>query len=277
MKNKKEVKKMMKKTAKTQKQIVGFIGAGNMAHAMMRAFHGKWPMAVTDVDMKKAEDSGKKFGVEVVPSIKELVKRSGIIIIAVKPANVPDVLNEMKGAAAQGKTVISIAAGVTIVKIQDVLGKVPVVRVMPNTPALVNEGTCAYAVSREYTGSTAELLLKKACRVAIRLDEDKINAVTAISGSGPAYFFYMAEAMTKAGLDLGLSGEHLKDLIGQTMKGAGEMILKSKDGAGVLRGRVTSKGGTTEQAIRVMEEKQMKEIIMEAVIAAKNRAEEMGK
>jgi pyrroline-5-carboxylate reductase len=270
-------KKAVKKGNKKAKQLVGFIGAGNMAHAMMRAFHGKWEMAATDVVMKKAEEAQKKFGVAAVASVRELVKKSGIIILAVKPANINDVLNEIKGAVTAGKTIISIAAGVTIKKIQDVLGRVPVVRVMPNTPVLVNEGTCAYAVSREYTNGVAELLLKKACRVAIRLDEDKLDAVTAISGSGPAYFFYMAEAMTKAGLDLGLSGEHLRDLIGQTMKGAGEMMLKSKDAPEVLRARVTSKGGTTEQAIKVMEEKQMKEIIMEAVIAAKVRAEELGR
>jgi len=273
MKKKKAIKKKIKKA----KQVVGFIGAGNMAHAMMRAFHGKWEMAATDVVMKKAEEVQKKFGVAAIASVSELVKKSGIIILAVKPANINDVLNEIKGAVTAGKTVISIAAGVTIKKIQDVLGKVPVVRVMPNTPVLVNEGTCAYAVSKEYTSGAAELLLKKACRVAIELDEDKLDAVTAISGSGPAYFFYMAEAMTKAGLDLGLSGEHLRDLIGQTMKGAGEMMLKSKDAPEVLRARVTSKGGTTEQAIKVMEEKQMKEIIMEAVIAAKVRAEELGR
>jgi pyrroline-5-carboxylate reductase len=278
MKRKKTIKKSVKNDAKINKQVVGFIGAGNMAHAMMRALYRTWDMAATDVDWKKIEDVHEKFGVEKAVSVAELVKKSEVVIIAVKPVNVEAVLDEIKSEMRADKTIISIVAGVAIKKIQDVLGKVSIVRVMPNTPVLVNEGTCAYAVSKEYNDlSVARFLLQRACRVAIEMDEDKLDAVTAISGSGPAYFFYMAEAMVKAGLDLGLSGEHLRDLIGQTMKGAGEMILKSKDDPAGLRARVTSKGGTTEQAIRVMDEKCMNEIIIEAVIAAKNRAKELGK
>lgn len=278
MKKKKAVKKVKIIGRVEGKQIVGFIGAGNMAHAMMKSIYRMWEMAATDVDWKKIEDVHKKFGVEKVAGIPELVKKSEVIVVAVKPGNIDEVLKEIKSEMKPDKTLISIVAGVTIKKIQDIVGGVSVVRVMPNTPVLVNEGTCAYAVSKEYNSwSIARFLLQRTCKVAIELDEDKINAVTAISGSGPAYFFYMAEAMVKAGFDLGLSGDHLRDLIGQTMKGAGEMILKSSDTPDVLRARVTSKGGTTEQAIRVMDEKNMKAIIIEAVIAAKNRAEELGK
>ncbi len=237
-------------------------------------------MAATDVDWSKIEEVHRKYRVEKVANIKELVDKSEIIIVAVKPVNAEEVLNEIKSVMTVEKTIISIVAGLTIRKIQDVLGKVSVVRVMPNTPVLVNEGGCAYALSNEYIDdgiAMARFILQKTCRFAIQMDEGKINAVTAISGSGPAYFFYIAEAMVKAGLEMGLRGDHLRDLIGQTMKGAGEMVLKNTETPDVLRARVTSKGGTTEQAIKVMDDKLMKEIIVEAVRAAKRRADELGK
>jgi pyrroline-5-carboxylate reductase len=270
--------KKKKTQKKSKKHVVGFIGAGNMAHAMMKSFHKSWDMAAYDVDLKKTDEAGKKFGVIKAASIKELAGMSEVILLSVKPVNAAEALTGLKGCMSPKKTLISIVAGLTIKKIQDVIGRYPVIRVMPNTPVLVSEGTCAYATSDEYgADGIGEFLIHSACKVAIKMKEDLINSVTAVSGSGPAYFFYVAEAMMEAGLELGLDAGHLKDLIGQTMKGAGEMILKNSDLPEVLRARVTSKGGTTEQAIRVMEEKRLKDIITEAVIAAKNRAEELGK
>lgn len=276
MKKKKAKRIKTTKDAGGKKRIVGFIGAGNMARAMMKSFYGTWSMAATDIDREKLEEAHELYKVEKAAGIGGLVKRSDVIIIAVKPDSAAGVLNEIKPVLSGGKAVVSIVAGLTIKKIQAILGNVPVVRVMPNTPALVNEGACAYALSGDYTGCDAEAMLKKACKVAIRLDEDKLNAVTAISGSGPAYFFYLAEAMEAAGLEMGLSAENLRDLIGQTMKGAGEMVLKGGVTADILRQRVTSKGGTTEQAVKVMDDMHMKDIIKDAVRAAKRRADELG-
>jgi pyrroline-5-carboxylate reductase len=276
-------KKKLSKTKKTagrsgNKQIVGFIGAGNMAHAMMKSLYRIWNLAATDIDWKKIEEVHRKYHVEKIANISDLVSKSETIIIAVKPNNIEEVLNEIKPVMTREKTVISIVAGLTIKRIQDILGKVSIVRVMPNTPVLVNEGVCAYSLSDEYiSGNIALFILQKTCRIAIHMDEDKLNAVTAISGSGPAYFFYMAGAMAAAGSEMGLSGVHLRAIIGQTMKGAGEMILKSEETPDVLRARVTSKGGTTEQAIKVMDDMRMKAIIIDAVRAAKRRADEMGK
>ena len=260
-----------------KKQILGFIGAGNMARAMMKSLHGHWDLAATDIDGKKIEEVREKFRVQKTASIEELVNRSDVIIIAVKPDNIAEVLNEIKPAMTAEKTIVSIVAGLTIKKIQDTLGKVSIVRVMPNTPVLVNEGVCAYSLGDGYNGGNiAMLILQQTCRVAIQMNEDKINAVTAISGSGPAYFFYIAEAMVAAGLEMGLDGGHLRDLIGQTLKGAGEMILKNTEAPDLLRARVTSKGGTTEQAIKVMDDMHMKAIVIDAIRAAKRRADEMG-
>jgi pyrroline-5-carboxylate reductase len=260
------------------KQLVGFIGAGNMARAMMKIFKNFYGLAATDIDGQKLEEVHEMYAVKKAANIRELVERSDVIIIAVKPDSAGNVLKEIQLSSIVGKTVVSIVAGLTINKIQQAIGKTSIVRVMPNTPVLVNEGVCAYSLSKEYDEkSIGETLIKLACRVCIKLDEDKINAVTAISGSGPAYFFYIAEAMVTAGLEMGLKGDHLRGLIGQTMKGAGEMILKNAETPDVLRAKVTSKGGTTEQAIKVMDDRNMKPIIIDAVRAAKRRADELGK
>jgi len=261
---------------KNKRIKAGFIGAGNMAQAMMKALKGRADMLAVDIDVKKQDMAAKKYAVKGASSIKELVSRSNVVILAVKPDDTEFVLWKLAGISPK-KTVISIAAGISIKKIQSVLGRVPVIRVMPNTPALVGEGACAYSVSREVKGSSAEALVRASCKVAIKMDERLINAVTALSGSGPAYFFYIAEAMTAAGSKLGLKANDLRALIGQTMKGAGEMILKSGDMPSALRKKVTSKGGTTERAIAVLEKDGVTGSIKRAVHAAKKRGDEMGK
>jgi pyrroline-5-carboxylate reductase len=151
---------------------------------------------------------------------------------------------------------------------------------MPNTPALVGEGACGYALSSTVTPAQekqAAAILNTFCKVTFKLAEKEINSVTALSGSGPAYFFYFAEAMLKAAEALGFDRKKAKKLVAQTMIGAGKMIMESADEPAVLRARVTSKGGTTQKAIESMETNGLKDKIGSAVIAAKKRADELGK
>ncbi|HRU38718.1 MAG TPA: pyrroline-5-carboxylate reductase [Candidatus Goldiibacteriota bacterium] len=261
---------MKKKSIRT-----GFIGAGNMAQAMMKALRGKAELYAFDIDLKKLDKVSHDFKAHKVTSIKALVSACDVVVLAVKPADMEFVLWKLAGIG-RDKTVISIAAGITIGKIQSILGKVPVIRVMPNTPALAGEGACGYSLSAQAkAGSRAEALVKACCKVAVKLDEKYMNAVTAVSGSGPAYFFYAAEAMMNAGKKLGLKEKELKLLVGQTIRGAGEMILTSKEKPGVLREMVTSKGGTTERALAALEKAGVGRAFEKAIFAAKKRGDEM--
>jgi len=262
---------------------IGFIGAGNMARAMIKGLCccSLYSISASDPDKKILSRICRDYRVKKIKTNSELALKADIIIIAVKPQVIEKALVPLKNVLAKKHLVVSIAAGVSIGKIQKLLGAgVPVVRVMPNTPALVGEGACGYAVSREVSAARAALaekILRAFCRVAIRLPESKINTVTALSGSGPAYFFYFAEAMISAAKDAGLDAKTAGLLAAQTMTGSGKMIIETGEEPRLLRKRVTSKGGTTEAAIRFMEKKKTGRIIKAAVMKAKKRADALGR
>jgi pyrroline-5-carboxylate reductase len=156
-------------------------------------------------------------------------------------------------------------------------GNARVVRVMPNTPALVGAGAAAYCAGRRATDAdlaTTERVLS-AVGMAVRVEENLMDAVTALSGSGPAYIFYVAEAMTRAGMDAGLSDEVARRLTVQTIAGAGRLLAESSEPAEVLRRKVTSPGGTTEAALKVMFERKLAGIFADAIQAAVKRGREL--
>jgi pyrroline-5-carboxylate reductase len=200
------------------------------------------------------------------------------LLIAVKPQNIEDLLSEIASKVRTDQTIISVAAGVPTKSIESRLpGDVPVVRVMSNVPVQVDEAMSAISPGR-HAGSThiavAEALLGHVGRV-IQLPEEHLDAVTALSGSGPAYFFLLAEAMIDAGILLGLSRDVATELIVQTMVGSAKMLRATGRHPVELREAVTSPGGTTIAAVRVLEEQRVRAAFLNAIEAAKRRSEEL--
>ena len=211
-------------------------------------------------------------------SISEIGQSCDVIILAVKPQDFPDVLNELKLTIKEQTLVISIAAGKTIKFIENQLpSSTPVVRVMPNTPAQIGKGISAIAIGSKVSRDALEIAtaLFSTTGEVVVLTEDKIDAVTSLSGSGPAYFFYFVEAMIKAGVELGLTSEIATKLAIETISGSAAMLKESDLDAATLRKNVTSPKGTTAAALEVFSDFDLEKIISKAMSAAKNRAQEL--
>ena len=264
---------------------IGFIGGGNMAEAVVRgiAEGGLYPSSdilVSDIRTERLDYLASEYKVTAAQSNTALVQKADVVVLSVKPQNMKDVLGEIKDAVKKDTLIISIAAGVTTAKIAGVLGDVSIIRVMPNTPALIGQGASAlYSgnASKEGLG-LAQKIFSAVGKAVVVESEELIDAVTAVSGSGPAYFFLMMEEMIKAGEKLGLSHDVAKKLVLQTAKGAA-LLAESADIQGEtpaeLRNKVTSPGGTTEAAIKVFAEKQFGKLVTDALIAASNRSKEL--
>ncbi len=264
---------------------IGFIGSGNMAEALIRGIlAGKIATAqgvfVSDVRPERLQELAGKYGVTPCATNVQVVERADIVVLSVKPQVMSEALQSIKAAATAGKLFISIAAGVKMAKIAGALGDIPIIRVMPNTPALVGEGASAL-----YANERARPMLDKALSIfsavgkaVVVQDEGLIDAVTAVSGSGPAYFFLLMEAMTQAAVALGLPAEVAKDLVLQTAKGAGLLAVeqdKKGESPAVLRRKVTSPGGTTEAALKVFAAHEFEKLVHDALTAARDRSRQL--
>lgn len=278
-----------------EKSITGFIGAGNMAWAIMGALIRSKvadpdSIIASDVSEARLEATKAELGILTTTDNHEVFSKSSTLILAVKPQQMNDVLSGIAknpGFPSPGRRlVISIAAGIRIQQIEDILYAglthdaqklLPIVRVMPNTPALVGQGMSGMAKNIHTTDKDAAMAEKilGAAGQARWFDEDDINAVTALSGSGPAYVFYLAEAMIQGGIRAGLSEQDSRVLALQTIKGAAMLLENSKEHPIELRKKVTSKGGTTEAAIAVFDEKRVKQAIVDGMIAAKKRGDDL--
>ena len=262
---------------------IAFVGAGKMATAIATGIinagqpFAKENMLACDAFPPAAEAFTEKTGVPCSQNLIETVEGADLILLAVKPQNIPDLLPAISKKVA-GKTVVSIAAGVKLKTLLDYLATDRVVRVMPNTPMLIGEGASALAFSDAATDSDRKTAMEifEASGIAYELDESLIDAVTAVSGSGPAYFFEMIDAIAAAGAALGLPADVAMELTIQTARGAAGM-LKAKTGtARELRDAVTSPGGTTAAALETMRERDFRGLVSAALAAAKNRAVELG-
>lgn len=204
---------------------------------------------------------------------------AGVVLIAVKPQGMLDLLSQISASVSKDQVVISIAAGVSIATIEAGLAPgVPVVRCMPNTPALVGEGATALAPGSHASDihmALAEQVLGAVGRT-ILISEGDIDAVTGVSGSGPAYVFLLAEAMQEAAIAEGLGADAARLLVGQTIKGAGELLTSSSKTAAELRQQVTSPNGTTEAALLLFENAGFRRIVRSAIAAATDRSRELG-
>ncbi len=281
---------------KIEKKL-GFIGAGNMGEALIGAVvkSGLFePSAIlaSDCNRQRLEFLSAEYDIRVTDDNLGLFLENDIIILAVKPQHMAQVISDITAQKAfdviNRKLVISIAAGITIKKIETLLyesldegkrAKLPVIRVMPNTPALVLKGMSGLSpnryVSREEMIIAGTIL--GAAGTALEFKEELLDAVTALSGSGPAYVFYLIESMIQGGVDVGLSQEDSRTLSIATLKGALALLEELKESPESLRKKVTSPGGTTEAALNVMEAGAVKQIIIKAIAAAAQRSKELGK
>jgi pyrroline-5-carboxylate reductase len=264
---------------------IGFIGAGNMAQAIISGIidakvYKAEDIFLTDIRADRVKQLCKQYKTKSAASNCELVKAVDLVVLSVKPQNFPQVLDEIKPAVTRQHLIVSIAAGITTEKIQETLGKIPVIRVMPNTPSLVGQGAAGIYATPQASDKLKEVenIFSAVGLAVVVEDENLIDAVTAVSGSGPAYFFLLMEAMIKAGVKLGLKKEIAEKLVLQTAKGAG---LLAADSAGkgispdVLRKNVTSPGGTTEAALRVFSKYDFENTVNDALAAAADRSKEL--
>ena len=223
-----------------------------------------------------------QYGIQVTSDNRELAAQADSIVLSVKPQAMADVLGGIAGTLKQDVLVLSIAAGITTESIRAKLGDIQVIRVMPNTPALVSAGASGlYNANASKENLNAALdIFNSVGRAVVVENEDLMDAVTAVSGSGPAYFFLLMEEMIKAGLQLGLTEETAKMLVLQTAKGAAllaEAAQQQCEDPSVLRQKVTSPGGTTEAALKVFAENDISQIVNQALTAALDRGRELSK
>jgi pyrroline-5-carboxylate reductase len=266
-------------------KTIGLIGGGNMAQALLTGilkaglYHAShiW---VSDVRGEQREILRDLYGLHATADNKELTRHADIVLLAVKPQVMAGVLDGIAGTLKEGVLVISIAAGITTEAIRAKLGQVQVIRVMPNTPALVGAGACGLfnaGASEDHLKAAMDICNSVGTSIVVE-DESLMDAVTAVSGSGPAYFFLLMEEMIKAGVKLGLTEETAKTLVLQTAKGAAllaEAAQSDNEDPAVLRQKVTSPGGTTEAALKIFTEKGISQIVNEALTAARDRGREL--
>lgn len=208
----------------------------------------------------------------------EALQGRDVVVVAVKPRDVPALLERISGHVHPDQTVVSLAAGVPIRTYEDVVPGVPVVRAMPNTPALVREGVTGIAAGSHCDDvhlGRARTVLEAVGRVQV-LDESLLDAVTAVSGTGPAYVFLLAEALIEAAIREGLPRDIAETFVHQTIRGAGHLLSETGVGAAELRAQVTSPGGTTAAAVHVLEERGFRALVEDAVRAAARRSRQLG-
>ena len=268
------------------KMNISFIGGGNMARAIIGGLKNNdfdmSAITVIDPDVKKCEQLVAEFNVQVSDSYVEnnnINKRSHVIVLAVKPQQMREVCEQLSKKISS-QLIISIAAGIRTTDISRWLGNYPsVVRVMPNTPAQIQAGVSAlFAMPNvnQLQQDRASTILGAVGTTLWLDDEAKMDAVTAISGSGPAYVFYLIEALQDAAINLGMTAEESSMLAVQTFAGASLLASQSSADIKTLRAQVTSKGGTTEQGILALESANIKKIILVAAQAAADKSKSLG-
>jgi pyrroline-5-carboxylate reductase len=264
------------------KKIV-VIGGGKMGSIITQGLISRKIIAgkditVTDVDADRLKFLHSSLGLQVSGENKETVKNADIVILAVKPQNMGQTLKEIAPALNKSKIVISIAAGITTVFVEGYLTKgVHVVRVMPNTPALISAG--AAAVARGTNASAADIKLARsifdAVGITVEVDEKLMDAVTGLSGSGPAYCFVILEALSDAGVQMGIPRELALKLAAQTMLGSALLCLQGDKHPAQLKDMVTSPAGTTAAGLKALEDGKIRATLIAAVEAATKRSKEL--
>lgn len=266
--------------AERKSQTIGLIGIGNMGSSIAKGLctsNSVFEVAYYDVDQEKAKRLHETIGGYLCMNVQDLAAQSNIVIIAVKPDVIIPFLKEHK-AVLIDTPIVSIAAGVAISLIEEAIGGGVVLRVMPNTPALIGKGMSVISPgsrSDEQTLNLVEKIFASVGRTMV-LPEKLMDAVTAVSGCGPAYAFTMIQAMADGGVKLGIPREKAVLLAAQTLTGAAEMVLSSNISPIDLRGMVTSPGGSTIEAVHCLERAGFSGILIDAIDAAAQKSEKLG-
>ncbi|MGR9046784.1 MAG: pyrroline-5-carboxylate reductase [Gammaproteobacteria bacterium] len=265
---------------------IGFIGGGNMASSLISGLiasgHSPQQIWVSDINSDTLQNLAAKLNVNITDDNDTVVKESDVVVLAVKPQVLREVAQRLS-ASIRNKPilVVSIAAGITQKSLSNWLGEqVAVVRCMPNTPALVLTGATGLHANANVNDEQRDLAENILRSVGVCLwlnDESELDVVTAVSGSGPAYYFLLMEAMEKAALELGIPERTARLLVQQTALGAAKIALESTESPEQLRKRVTSPGGTTERAIETFVQGGFSELVAKAIHAARDRSIEMSK
>ncbi|WP_286221717.1 pyrroline-5-carboxylate reductase [Marinobacter apostichopi] len=263
---------------------ISFIGAGNMASAiiggMLDSGYKAANIWVSAPDDGHLQSIRKKFGVSVTTDNRYCAQQADMVVLAVKPQVMADVCRDIAPVVQNTRPLmVSIAAGLTAETLDEWLaGGLPLVRVMPNTPSLVGKGAAGLYANAQVKDAQKKMVESVFESIGSALwveDENLLHAVTALSGSGPAYFFLMLEALEEVAVDAGIEAGTARELAIQTMAGAAEMAARSEHDPGQLKRNVMSPGGTTEQAINTFEEGGLRDLVRKAYGAAFKRSEEM--
>lgn len=265
------------------KRKIGFIGAGKMAEALAR---GVIRAGVADAGDISASDPSEErrrlfsedIGVGVLEDNPQLVKAAEVVVLSVKPQLVPVVVAQIASAVKPEHLIVSIAPGITLSWLEEKLGTGRLARVMPNTPALVGEGAAAFCRGPGADDSDAALVeeMLSAVGVCVEVGEEQMDAVTGLSGSGPAYIYTVVEALCEGGVKMGLSRDVAMRLAAQTVLGAAKMVLETGLSPGELRDQVTTPGGTTIEGLAVLDEAGVLQTFIDAVEAAALKSKQLG-
>ncbi len=267
------------------KERIGFIGGGKMGEALVKGvlrakLSSAGKIIVSDVDKKRCQILEKATGIKTTQENKKVTSGSDIIILAIKPNVMGDILEELKNDITPKHLVVSIAAGIPLNFIESVLNEgCRIVRVMPNTPCLVGETAAGYALGKNATRGDGKLVgeILNAVGKSYLLEEKHLDAVTGLSGSGPAFVYTVIEALSDGGVKMGLPRDISTKLAAQTVLGAAKMVLETGMHIGVLRDFVTSPGGTTIAGLHALEKGGIRNALINAVEAATKKSKRLGK
>lgn len=265
---------------------VSFIGAGSMAESIIAGLLNKNILKkehiyVTNKDnQNRLKNLQTRFNIYGTKNKKEVIQNADVIILSTKPYDVKEAIQSIKAFVQSNQLIISVIAGVTTDSIVNLFEqKVPVIRAMPNTSATIGQSATAVTTGKYATEAHLQKAIKlfKAIGTATIVDEKDMHIVTGISGSGPAYIYYLVEAMQQAAKESGLDEQIAKELITQTVVGAGEMLKEVNEPVEVLRENITSPNGTTEAGLRTLDKHNFYQTIIECVNSARDRSIELGK
>ena len=263
---------------------IAFIGGGNMGRAMLSAILSEGLASPQDITVSDKKDELLKqlkqdFNVTITEENLEAVSKGDIVVLAIKPQNLDDVTAEIGSQLKPNQLVLSIIAGKSIATLKQGLGHKAIVRAMPNTPAQIGKGMTVWTATAEVTeqqkGSVSSILGAMGEEIYVA-DEQYIDMATAISGSGPAYVFLFMESLINAAVDIGLPPDIARQLVLQTVMGSVEYARRSGKELAQLREMITSPGGTTAEALKVLEEGHLNELVRQAVVAAYTKAKKLG-
>jgi pyrroline-5-carboxylate reductase len=267
------------------KERIGFVGAGQMATALAQGFIRAGlitpeKLLASDPLAEARDNFARATGAPTTGENIRVVQQQDVIFLSVKPQQMAAVLSGFRGRLEPGKLVVSIAAGVRLAVLADGLDcqDIPLIRVMPNTPCMIGRGAAAFCLGKCATAEHARLVkqLLDAVGACAQVDEKLLDAVTGLSGSGPAFVYVIIEALSDGGVRMGLPRSVATLLAAQTVCGAAEMVLRTGEHTGVLKDRVTSPGGTTIAGLQALEAGGLRAALMAAVEAATRRSAELG-